>query len=172
MYLNTVRRARFVGIDIVLRGGVIDDLNRLDIHRERCLGVISLAASPVDSALDFARVTSCPDTNSHTHRCLWEASASFRISIVDCPNNGAINRPGQFLLRPNPGVFMEHFLRGRHRLPGPSIVIFTSVTFAEVICLEFVGRTTQCFLYIYQQICFLRDALQVRAHPVNLIIVV
>lgn len=63
-------------------------------------------------------------------------------------------------------------MRGRHRLPGPAIVILAGITLAEVICLYFVDRTTQCFLYNHQQIRSQGDAMQVRAHPVNLIVVV
>lgn len=41
---------------------------------------------------------------------------------------------------------MEHFLRARHWLPGPAIVILTVITLAVVIRLQFVGGATQSFL--------------------------
>ena len=80
------------------------------------------------------------------HRGLREASATLGICVVDSAETGAINQPGDTFLGPLDGVGVESVLRIADGDPGLTI-ISRGVAFSEVVGLNGVSLSAQCFLY-------------------------
>lgn len=80
------------------------------------------------------------------HRGLGEASATLGILVVESADNGTINQPVDGFLGPLDGVGVERVL-GRADVNPSLTVIGRGIALSEVVGLNGVILSTQCFLY-------------------------
>lgn len=141
--LDAVGRTAVVAVGVGLGRIGVGDLDGLDVHGERTLGVVCDTAGPLDGALGLAGVTTSPDTDSQGHGSLREVIASSRS--LESADIVAINGPGDGVLRPVDGVGVDGGL-GRVDIGVGGTVVRGSVALAEVVGLDGAGLATKGFL--------------------------
>lgn len=134
-----------VAVGVGLGGVFVVDLNRLDIHVERSLGVVGGATSPLNSTFAIGGVTTSPDTNANGHRGLGVTRTALSIGVVQGTNDIAVDGPGGGLLLPRHLVGVVNIL-GSSDGRVSSTVIGRSVALAEVVGLNSASIATQSFL--------------------------
>jgi hypothetical protein len=130
-----------VGPLVLSSGRVVGNLDRVDAHAERCLGVIGLSASPLNRALIVRGVTTSPDTDADSGGGLREVLSAVGIAVVEGADGRIVNQPGEGLGSPvkRIGVELGHSVadcRRNHAVVGRGVAL------AEVVHLDLVGDTT------------------------------
>lgn len=143
--LDAVGRARIVAIGVRIGRVGVGDGHGLDVHGEGSLGVVGLAASPLDSALGVAGVTTSPATNAHTHRSLGVASTALGIGVVQSADGGTVDGPDGLVLLPVHRVGVESRLRVGNAGPSGAI-IGGGITLAKVVGLDLGSVATESLL--------------------------
>lgn len=135
-------RPRLVPVRVARGGIVVDNVDALDIGRERAVGKVRLAPGPLDRPGRVAGVAPGPDPQLHPHRGLRVILAVQRRRVVEGPLGDAVDLPGEGLLGPYDRVVVEIRLGVVHvKVLGP--VVRRRVAFAKVIRLHRFGRTTK-----------------------------
>ena len=88
--------ASLVGVGIRLGRVVVDNFDRLHIHGEGTVIVVSLPTGPFNSTLFVVGVTTSPDTDLDPRRGLGEIFAVERIGVVKGSDNASIDEPFDF----------------------------------------------------------------------------
>ena len=94
--LDGLERASLVLPVVLGAGGVVDDLDAGNGHVEGRLGVVDLAASPLNGTL-VLRVTARPVAKANVARSLREVLTAVRIGIVQSALGFAVDQPGERL---------------------------------------------------------------------------
>ena len=108
---DTLPRARPIPVPIFLPAAEIRHPRRSHRHRVGPLGVIDLPARPRHRVVVVARIPRRPDAQPHLTRRLRVRSPAVRILVLQRPDQGAVDVPLQFLLRPCGCVVVEPVLR-------------------------------------------------------------
>ena len=135
-------------VGVLVRGGrvVIDDLDRLDIHREGTSGVVSLASSPPNGTFRIVGVAASPDTDLNTHWGLGVVLAVQGIGVLESAGDLAVQDPLDAVGGPVDGVGVEGLLGGSHVDSGGAVV-GSCIAFAEVVSLDRRVVSADLFLF-------------------------
>lgn len=85
--------ARLIGVPVRGSRGVVDDIDRLNVERERTFGVVSLAAGPLDRTLGVIWVAAGPDADADAHGRLGVVCAVDGIGVLECAHDDAVQEP-------------------------------------------------------------------------------
>ena len=140
--LNTLPRARLVGVQILLCRVGVPDADFGNIHRICMAGRnVSLTSSPCYRSRVLGWISTIPQTQTDFHRSLRVLrTIPVRVSCVESPHSFSIDRPDKSLRRPVNSICVESRLRRRNRRCRRAIVS-PSVSFAEVVGLHRVRNS-------------------------------
>ena len=133
--LDASIRTRLIGILVCRSGVVVDDIDRLDIHRERRGGVVRLTTSPLDRTLRVIGVATGPDTDADAHGCLGVVGSVDGVGVLECADDFAVEEPFDSLGGPVDRVRVEG-LFGSGDGHSCAAVVGCGVSFAEVVGLD------------------------------------
>lgn len=120
----------------MLGGGVVGDVDGLDIHGERSVSVVGLTTSPLDGTLTVVGVAAGPDTDADAHGGLGEVLARDCIGVIQCADDLAVQEPLDATGGPVDGVGVEGGL-GVRDSDGSATVVSGSIALSEVVGLDF-----------------------------------
>lgn len=98
---NTLKPARQIPIRVAPTGILINNLNLLEHHRKRPVGVLRRAASPLNRALVVCAVAAGPDADADVHGRLGVVFPRERVGVVEGADGDVVDVPG--CVRRGPG---------------------------------------------------------------------
>jgi hypothetical protein len=134
--LNGLEAAGLVLPPVLLAGAVVLDVDAVDDHGERSLGVVGLAAGPCNHARFVRRVTTGPDTDADRARSLRVVLTTIGIAAVESADGLAVDDPGQSITGPVEGVGVKGLGVGDITLKHA--VVGSGVALSEVVHLDLV----------------------------------